>query len=166
MGKSPIAEMLDAMFAKLDEALVGYREAEKSVKDLSGAIEAVAKLCEDEELRDEYLLRLEELTGKQSFVAAIRHVMTSGAAMTPTQIKQMIDLTGKMNLKGYVNPMASIHTTLRRMKDAGDIKETTNSKGEKAYAITLVGRVRKAHTDVPNPYGKNLSEMLKETKKK
>lgn len=52
--------------------------------------------------------------------------------MTPSGIKDLI----KLDLSGYWNAMASIHTTLRRLKDKGEIEETLNDGGEKAYRLS------------------------------
>ena len=41
-----------------------------------------------------------------------------------------------MDLTNYTNPLASIHTTLRRMKDKGEVQEITNDWGDKVYHIT------------------------------
>jgi len=126
---------MDEMLEKLAEATKVYREAEKSVTEYTNAIRALAQVCEDEDTKNEYLLRLEELSGKQGFVDAIRAVLGNHMTMTPIAIKQMIILTKKMSLSDYSNPMASIHTTLRRMKESGEVEETKNIKGEKAYRL-------------------------------
>lgn len=135
MAQSPIIKTLNEMLAKLKDATETYREAEKAVNEYSTAIRALAQVCEDEDIKATYLLALEEVSGKQGFVDAIRSVLKRGAALTPTDIRQMIVLTGKMSLSGYSNPMASIHTTLRRMKERGEVEEIESAQGEKAYAL-------------------------------
>ena len=55
--------------------------------------------------------------------------------MTPKYIRDMIVLLGKMELSVYTNAMASIHTTLRRMKESGEVEEVQNSNGERAYRL-------------------------------
>jgi hypothetical protein len=43
-----------------------------------------------------------------------------------------------MDLSAYSNAMASIHTTLRRMKESGEVEELLNEKGERAYRLAKV----------------------------
>jgi hypothetical protein len=140
MAQSPIIKTMDEMLTKLAEAREAYREAEKSITEYTNAVRALAQVCEDEDVRNEYLTRLEEISGKQGFAEAVRAAMLRGTAMTPMEIRSLIMLRKIMDLSGYSNPMASIHTTLRRMKEKGDVEETTNGKGEKAYRLVLEGQ--------------------------
>src|SRR5580698_8867165 len=120
MVQSPIIKTMDEMLAKLAEATSAYREAEKSITEYTNAIRALAQVCEDEDVKANYLLKLEELTGKPGFMEAIRSVLrghSQSKALTPMEIKTWILLGKKMDLSGYSNAMASIHTTLRRLKE-------------------------------------------------
>jgi hypothetical protein len=139
MAQSPIVKTMDEMLAKLAEATSTYREAEKSITEYTNAIRALATVCEDEEVKATYLLKLEELSGKPGFMDAVRSVLRGHQSkpLTPLEIKTWIVLSKKMDLSGYTNAMASIHTTLRRLKEYGEIEEVTNDKGEKAYRIIV-----------------------------
>jgi len=53
-----------------------------------------------------------------------------------------------MDLSGYSNPLASIHTTLRRM-DGKEVEEFINDKGEKAWRIRPPWR--KSASQAPPP---------------
>ena len=127
---------MNALFAKLEGAVKQRQEADIQITTNSAAIRALANTCEDEEAKGEYILRLEELSGKQGFTDAVRSVMRVGAAMKPVHIRDLIVLLKKMDLNGYSNPMASIHTTLRRMKASGEVEELQNDKGEKVYSLS------------------------------
>jgi hypothetical protein len=141
MAESPIVKTLGSLMVQLKEATEAFREAEKSVAGLTAAIRALAQVCEDEEIKTSFLLALEEITGKPGFVEAVRSALKANRhSQTALQIKETIVLMKKMDLSGYSNPMASIHTTLRRLKDRGEIEEGINSNGEKVYR--LVDRVR------------------------
>jgi hypothetical protein len=134
MPQPPILKAIDDMLAKLAEAVRINRESEKAVREYSDAIRALAQVCEDDETKASYLLALEDISGKPGFMEAIKAVFrTRHVALTPSEIKGFIEAENRMDFSGYTNPMASIHTTLRRMKDKGDIAETLNVKGEKAY---------------------------------
>jgi hypothetical protein len=140
MAQSPIVKTLDDLLAQLKEATKTFREAEESVTGLTAAIRALAQVCEDEEIRTNYLNALEELSGKPGFLDAVRSVLKGPGqrkALTAAEIKEFIVLGGRMSLSGYSNPMASIHTTLRRMKDKSlpEIEEVLNDKNEKAYRL-------------------------------
>jgi hypothetical protein len=138
MTQSPIIKTLDEMLAKLKEAVGVYREAAMSVDAYTTAVRALAQVCEDEEIKASYLLALEEVTGKPGFADAVRSALKASATpLSAKAVKGTILLMKKMDLSGYSNPMASIHTTLRRLKDKGEVQEITNTQGEKLYRLTL-----------------------------
>jgi hypothetical protein len=137
MAQSPIIKTLDTLMADLKQATQTLRETEKHAAGLIAAIKSLAGVCEDEEIKTSYLLALEEISGKPGFADAIRSVLREHAhgrnPLTPTDIKTWIGVGKKMDLSGYSNVMASIHTTLRRLKDSGEVVEVPNEKGERAY---------------------------------
>ena len=127
---------MDEMLAKLADAIRIYRESEKAVREYSDAIRALAQVCEDEEIKANYLLALEDVTGKPGFMDAVRAALKgSSTVLTAAQVKGGILLMKKMDLSSYSNAMASIHTTLRRLEKKGEVVETINDKGEKAYRL-------------------------------
>jgi hypothetical protein len=136
MAQSPIIKTMDDMLVKLKEAVRINRESETAVREYSDAIRALAQVCEDEDLKTKYLLGLEEATGKSGFMDAVRKILRGRHHATPAQIRASIQSEGVMDLTNYTNPLASIHTTLRRMKDKGEVQEITNDWGDKAYHIT------------------------------
>ena len=124
------------MLERLKEATQTLREAERDVSQYTSAIRGLVPVLEDEEMRTNYLLSLEELGGKPGFLEAIRSVMRSKKdPLTPKDIRTWITFGKKMDLSGYSNAMASIHTTLRRMKEAGEVEEGVNTNGEKVYRL-------------------------------
>lgn len=138
MAQSPITKTMDEMLVKLKDATHVYREAEKSVAEYTDAIRALAKVCEDEEVKASYLLKLEEISGKPGFIDAVRSVlkMHYPKPLTPKEIRNWIVMGKKLDLSGYSNAMASIHTTLRRMKEYGEIQEVQGQGGERAFRLT------------------------------
>ena len=145
MANSPMVEMLDDLISKLKVVVIARAEAEKQFSHYTNAIKALIPLCEDEEARAEYLNMLDELSGKPGFLYAVRNVLRSrNEALTPYNIRFFITMGKKLDLTQYSNPMASIHTTLRRMKQSGEGEEIVNDKGEKTYRIkveTAAGRM-------------------------
>jgi hypothetical protein len=133
---------MNEILEKLKESTRIYREAEKAANEYSNALRALANVCEDEEIKATYLVALEEVTGKPGFVEAVRATLRGSTnALSAMQIKEGIVVMKKMDLSGYSNPMASIHTTLRRMKDRGEVQEGINTRGEKVYRLALKERV-------------------------
>jgi hypothetical protein len=141
MPQPPILKTMDDMLVKLKGYTQQYRDAERAVREYTDAIRALAQVCEDEEIRTNYLLALEEISGRPGFVDAIRSVLRSHASaekpLSARDIKSWIALEKKLNLASYSNPMASIHTTLRRMKERNEVIETENEKGEKIYMLAV-----------------------------
>jgi hypothetical protein len=134
MGVSPIIKTMDEMLAKLKDAIQTRTDADKQITEYTNAIRALAKVVEDDEMGAAYLISLDEAIGKPGFMDAVRFVLR-GRTLTPTEIRTWIIVTKKMDLSGYSNVMASIHSTLRRLKANGEIEETNNGKGEKAYCF-------------------------------
>jgi hypothetical protein len=140
MSESPIRQTMDEMFGKLSAAILTRREADQQITEYTNALRALAKVIEDKEVGDSYLVRLDEIGGKPGFVDSIRSVLQR-KSLTPTEIRSWINITKRMDLSAYSNPMASIHTTLRRMKESGEVEEFTNEKGEKAYRLIKKGGI-------------------------
>jgi hypothetical protein len=125
---------MDEMFGKLAAALLTKVEADQQISEYTTALRALAKVMEDKEAGDAYLARLDSMSGKPGFVDAIRTALrVAKKALTPVEIRAWIQLGKTLDLSAYSNPMASIHTTIRRMKESGEVEEIINDKGEKAY---------------------------------
>ncbi|MGD0519739.1 MAG: hypothetical protein ABSA48_00655 [Terracidiphilus sp.] len=140
MSESPITKTMDEMLGKLKDAVKTRKEAEKQITEYTSAIRALAKVIEDKEIGDSYLANLDELSGKPGFLDSVRSVLRfrkEGA--TPTEIRSWIHIGKKMDLSVYSNPMSSIHTTIRRMVDSGEVEPFENAKGEKAYRLKAAG---------------------------
>jgi hypothetical protein len=140
------------MLLKLKDAVQTRTEADKQITEYTNAIKALAKVVEDEETSASYLISLDEVIGKFGFMDAVRGALRlpfNAKGITPTQVRAFITLGKKMDLSVYTNPMASIHTTLRRLEKAGEIESFQNAKGEKAYRLAEVQPVG----SIPPPPG-------------
>jgi hypothetical protein len=136
MVNSPINQTVNGFIEKLKEAIQVRADADKQVMEYTNAIRALAQVMEDRETADSVLATLEELSGGMGFVDAIRFVLrVSPKPLTPSAIKALITVGKKMDLSRYSNPMASIHTTLRRMVDSGEVGISENASGEKGYRL-------------------------------
>jgi hypothetical protein len=136
VGESPIRKTMDEMLAKLKTAIQVRAEVEQQIAEFTDAIKALAKVIDDEEVAASYLISLDEVSGKPGFLDAIRYVLrTHSGGLTPTEIRSWITISKKMDLSSYTNPMASVHTTLRRMKDSDEVEEFRNGQNSKAYRL-------------------------------
>ena len=78
------------------------------------------------------LADIEEIIGPGGMTEAIRRVLQSTTeALTPTETKDALIASG-FSLAGYSNALASIHTILKRLVQAGDV-EPTLKDGKTAY---------------------------------
>lgn len=131
----PFDQTVSELFHKLEGALKQRQEADIQITTNTAAIRALANTCEDEDVKGDYLLRLEELSGKPGFKEVVLSILKGHAkGLTPMEIRTWIALGQRMNLSGYSNPLASIHTTLRRM-EGSEVEQFVNYKGEKSWRI-------------------------------
>jgi hypothetical protein len=135
----PFDLTVNDLFRKLEEALKLRQEADIQITTSTAAIRALANTCEDEDVKGEYLVRLEEISGKPGFKEVVLSVLRGHpGGLTPMGIRSWIGIAKKMDLSGYSNPLASIHTTLRRM-EGSEVEQFVNKDGEKAWRIKRRG---------------------------
>jgi hypothetical protein len=136
MSISPaMKQTIDEVSAKLRAAINARSGADKQVGEWSEALRALLNVVEDDKYKADYLGLLDEATGKAGFREMIRIVLALRPnGLTAPQIKTMIQETGRMDLSNYSNPLASIHTTLRRMVESGEIVSTVIS-GERTFRL-------------------------------
>lgn len=70
--------------------------------------------------------------------------------MTTSELKASMEAR-KLNLSGYSNPMAVIHTVLKRLVQGGEVRVVSQAKGKKAYqwvstADKLLSELRQTST--------------------
>lgn len=148
MATSPIVVAMSEMLEKLKLAIQRRNEIQTQIAEYTNAIKALAQVCDEEDVRTAYLVALDELSGKPGFLDAIRTILRPHhQGLTPGVIRAGIQKSKIMDLSGYSNPLASIHTTLRRMVESEEIELFQNEQGEKLYRLkakkpTLSERVR------------------------
>jgi hypothetical protein len=96
------------------------RIIERKVTDLRDLIRATANFLPDQERANELVL-LDMVKHPSNITEAVRMALFiargTGERLTPTDIRQRAEQRG-FNFSEYTNPLASIHTILRRMKDS------------------------------------------------
>jgi hypothetical protein len=61
-----------------------------------------------------------------------RLVLRSGVPMTPTEVRERLAVIG-LDLAKYASDMAAIHTVLKRLNEAGEIRLLPRMSGKHAY---------------------------------
>ena len=125
-----------------------YKRACVTTADYRAALEAAAKeyeaLGEQRRQIDDRLTQLAQTIGTLSrligltptvplsITDAIRLAMRAGVPMTPPEVRDRLLSIG-VDLSSYSNELAVIHTVLRRLNDAGEIRILPKAGGKHAY---------------------------------
>jgi hypothetical protein len=67
-----------------------------------------------------------------SITDAVRLALRVGAPMTPLEVRERLLAIG-VDLSSYANDLAVIHTVLRRLNEAGEIRVIPRANGKNAY---------------------------------
>jgi hypothetical protein len=136
---------------KLEEQI---DKLDKRIGELLWAIRGIAPLCGiDDEAKAYPYLFADEIEPEIGFTDAVRKVMHTPPLefLSPIQVRDRLIETG-FNLDKYTNPMASIHTILKRLVRSGQVDET-DEEGRMYYMGNL-------------SYVRKLEEAKKRRKKK
>jgi hypothetical protein len=63
---------------------------------------------------------------------ACRLVIRAGVPMTPTEVRDRVRGIG-VDLSGYANELSAIHTVLKRLNEAGEVRVVPRPSGKDAY---------------------------------
>jgi hypothetical protein len=137
MNDETAAKMYESARDKLLELLRQEKEAKDQISHWAPIVEQLAKLC-GATVDPEIVNRINELnkvnqTGvgeEMGLTEAIRWVFRQPLMLplTPTQVRDRLAEMG-YDLEKYAFVMPPIHNTLKRMKEAGEIKEVDNLGG-------------------------------------
>lgn len=112
------------------------RKIKAHIESLRELIRATANMLPDDEQGVELML-LDIFKHPTNITEAVKVVLyvarLKGQRLTPVQIKEAAEKRG-FSLSGYSNPMASIHTILRRMKET-DPPEVSFDENDGSYAL-------------------------------
>ena len=141
--------------------------------DYRAALEAAAKeyeaLGEQRRKIDERLTQLAQTIGTLSrligltptvplsITDAIRLAIRAGVPMTPTEVRDRLLAIG-VDLSGYTNELAVIHTVLKRLNEAGEIRIVPRANGKNAYLWAKPAKVM--------AIGPEIAEFLRGEKRK
>jgi hypothetical protein len=124
--------------------------------DYRAALEAAAReyerLGEQRRTIDDRLTQLAQTIGTLSrligltptvplsITDAVRLAMRAGVPMTPPEVRDRLLSIG-VDLSSYANELAVIHTVLRRLNEAGEIRIIPKAGGKNAYLWTKPPKV-------------------------
>jgi hypothetical protein len=159
-------------FTRELESLVRQRaEIDRKIHRVKQIIQGIAALSGVDV--DENLAALTEYEnrGLASGIQSILQVLQG--PMSAASIRQSLIASGH-DLSGYANASSVINTILNRLVGKGlVIKELTEKEGQSTTTYKWVGmhprtRPKKPSvaSDVPNPFGRTIVDMLKDNKKK
>lgn len=120
---------------KLAELATQRSKIESEMQHCETAIRCLCFLLDDEEAAMPSLEQLDAIIKPEGFTDAIRKVLrASSVPLTPSEVKEALPNTG-FALESYSNPLASIHTILKRLAKTESFKEM-QKEGKPAYKYT------------------------------
>ena len=169
MNKTDYEKALAAAKTEIDQLLEQRTQIDNRIAQLKFTTDALSRLLgvETRPTAARLVELINQVPADPGITNAIRQVLAScKIPMNPSEIKLGLESIG-FDLSAYANSGAVIHNTLTRLERQGEVARVQNPAGQTvAYALvgprkTLKQRVFEAG-GVPNPFGKNLTEMLKE----
>ncbi len=104
-------------------------ETQIRISRLKYTILHLASLCGDEE----HKRAREQFFREPRFAEACREILhKTGKPLTPIEVRGELEAIG-FDLAGQANPLASIHTTLKRLVESGEAKTSKTASGKTAY---------------------------------
>ncbi|HEY1938703.1 MAG TPA: hypothetical protein VGJ33_12270 [Candidatus Angelobacter sp.] len=137
MSDETAKKMYESARERLLELLNQEKEAKEQISHWAPIVEQLARLC-GETVDPEILSQVNELiqmnvagsAQEMGLTEAIRWVFRQPLLLplTPTQVRDKLAEMG-YDLEKYAHVMPPIHNTLKRMKEAGEIKEVDGLGG-------------------------------------
>lgn len=121
---------IDAYLKELTELAARRAEVEHRAARVEKAVRAMIDLIDGEPEYESYLERFDDVVRPAGLTSAISGVLqaSNGKPVTPTEVRDYV----RSMLIGHSNPVASVHTILKRLVKTGDF-EPTEKEGKPAY---------------------------------
>lgn len=115
------------------KALVEQKKAiEAQIRKVQQLTQANINMLPDEREREKLAAALEDVQGPIGLRQAILKILVTGTYMPVPEIRMRL-IKGEYDLSGHINPLASIHTTLKRLGIDGEVESTRLSNGRIGY---------------------------------
>ncbi len=129
----PYRQQIGRALRDLMQCAKQKREITKRMSKLRNLIIANANLLPEAERAVFIQQASESFAG---FTDSIREIFrTHVNGLTPIQVRDKLLELG-FDLDSQSNPMASIHSVIRRLENAGEIEERRSPRGEKTFRLT------------------------------
>jgi len=131
-GPQVFQRALRAASQELDKLIQQRQRIDRQIMNLQATVDSLVKLCAEDgiDLPIEYrkLANIGKAVSSPGLTDAVRAVMKErGTRMRPADIIDALKVRG-VALENFSNPAVRVHTTLRRLLEAGEIARTP--KGE------------------------------------
>jgi len=112
----------------------------RKIENTAELISANANFLPEEERAAQLQKLAEMVAGPPGFTDSVRNVLRNvpSQALTAKKVRDLLRCAG-FDLSSYTNPMASIHTILKRLAERGEV-EVSESSGEIRYRWSKVTR--------------------------
>lgn len=117
-----------------EQLLAQVTEIDRRIEKQNKGIEGLAHLADQETMAELPIGAVTPLAKYSSFTDAITYALkTVPSGLVPTQVRDRLQLLGYDLGKYKSDPVASIHTTLKRLEKRGLVKSERNEMGKAAY---------------------------------
>jgi len=135
MAKRNYHRMLYDAKQNLAELLVQRQKLDQEIARAHTVVTELQNLCADQDQRNFWrgAERVIKADLKVGITDAVRVILQENFfPMTAVDLKKQIEAR-KLNIQRYANPLAVIHTVLKRLIQSGDVKVVAPINGLKAY---------------------------------
>lgn len=133
-------QTLNQYLAQLKSATVERNKLTQRIRRLEDAARSILAMTEDEEEIKSYQGRLVDIIEPTGFTGAICKVLqaANGEAMTAVEVRDALPSVGFL-LSGYSNPLATVHTILKRLVENPFLYNIEAGTKEERTAYRWVG---------------------------
>jgi len=135
MAKRNYHRMLYDAKQNLAELLVQRQKLDQEIARAHTVVTELQNLCADQDQRNFWrgAERVIKADLKVGITDAVRVILQENFfPMTAVDLKKQIEAR-KLNIQRYANPLAVVHTVLKRLIQSGDVRIVTPINGLKAY---------------------------------
>ena len=140
-------KVLEDSKRKLLELVNQRDQISADIERVKAVIEAIANMLDNPEDTSSELSEMEGILGPGGLTDAVRRTLEASTTrgMTPVEVRHALVSSG-LDLSRYVNPLASIHTILKRLVKADDARTAIIDGDETVYQWKGIRRFPRLRT--------------------